>query len=253
MRMSRRIGIYHSRNTGVPEISYSANYTVYADDGSVIDPDDYDSTTDWNIMFKASDTLTFLRLNGARKGIDVFLLGGGANATNQYKHSGSVSSGQEIYAGGNGGGGGYNTTATAVSVSRGTAYSIVVGEAERDSSAFGYTATGATSRVGFTTGGAGGLSNARGEDGETSTKRPFDYAAFGVCGSSGGGGGGYYITYNTMPGNNYGSVIATVVASSASTNGDNSSTANYGGGGGYGTGGTASGQSGMVMIRNKRG
>ena len=57
----------HRVKTRIPKFTYTGNYQ-FIDDGS----------GNWRIKFLSSGTLTFTSLGNARKGIDVFLVGGGA-------------------------------------------------------------------------------------------------------------------------------------------------------------------------------
>lgn len=150
-----------------PLFSYSGAYIIVNE-----------SDNQWKIKFLTSGTLIIDRLNGAKNGIDLFLVGGGGAGGYGYKN----------FAQGAGGGGGYTLSVANVSIETGTAYSIEIGagaigvgrdvptEAERGShtcpprggtsSAFGYEALGGYSG---------------------SCYRPYSWG-----GNGGSGGGGWY-------------------------------------------------------------
>lgn len=126
----------HRVKRRIPKFTYTGDYEVL-DDGH----------GNWRIKFLSSGTLTFL--SALSKGIDVFLVGGGAGGARYYINPSTAASG---------GGSGYTETQKNVSVTKGTSYSIVVGAAGAnnvagsdkyargsdggDSSAFGYTVNG---------------------------------------------------------------------------------------------------------------
>ncbi len=119
----------------LPEFSYTGTYAVDESGG------------DWKIRLLTSGTLRFSNLNGAEKGIDVFLVGGG----------GGGPAGASNYGGA---GGGYTSTARKHIVAASTDYEITVGDGGvgKDgglTSAFGYNASGGHAPAGCA-GGAGG-------------------------------------------------------------------------------------------------
>ena len=112
-----------------------------------------DGHGDWRIKFLTSGTLVFGNLANASRGIDVFLVGGGAGGASWVVNPDTRAAG---------GGGGYTKTERNVTVTKGTSYAIVVGAAGfnnaassgsamdgysrgsngGDTTAFGYTANG---------------------------------------------------------------------------------------------------------------
>ena len=101
----------HRVTQRIPKFTYTGSYQLI-DDGN----------GNWRIKFKTSGTLTFQNLGNARKGIDVFLVGGGGGGVRYTWQS----NGQHADAGG---GAGYTTTVKDGSVKpvKGTSYSIVIG------------------------------------------------------------------------------------------------------------------------------
>ena len=93
-----------------PKFTYTGNYQ-YIDDGS----------GNWRIKFLSGGTLTFTSLGNARKGIDVFLVGGGGGGS---WYTNTIS--WEMKAGG---GSGYTLTVKDGSIVpvKGTGYSITIG------------------------------------------------------------------------------------------------------------------------------
>ena len=106
----------------MPRFTYSGQYSQH-DDGD----------GNWRIKFLTSGTLTFLANTSIMGGIDVFLVGGGGGGANHPYDNARA-----------GGGGGYTKTQKNVSVTKNTDYSIVIGSAGKESSAFGYKAAGGT-------------------------------------------------------------------------------------------------------------
>lgn len=123
--------------------AYDPDYAEWVEDGD----------GNWRIKLKVSGTLTFKQLNNARKGIDVFLVGGGAGGACSCSGNGNFGALA-------GGGSGYTRTEKNISVKRRQSYAITVGVggegksqpavneggaysiAGSASSAFGFTANG---------------------------------------------------------------------------------------------------------------
>jgi len=244
---------------GYPEFTYSGEYTFIED-----------SDKDWRIKFLTSGKLTFTKLGNAKKGIDVFLVGGGG--------SGGYGTMQNGYTIGFacGGSGGYNTLDVATP-EKSAEYEIVVGAGASKATARGKGKTGGTSSAfGFEAdgGGGGGVigwnswpyiagdpggSGGGGEQGNgvsNGSDGTGDYATEGSGvnsyefreESSGTlyGGGGIGGKTNENQGNYPGDGGGGTTGASGETN-------TGGGGGGtwdYNPGGT--GGSGIVIIRNRR-
>ena len=129
----------------VPLFSYTGNYEIVDDDNNVISsPSTWSGN--WKIKFLTSGTLTISTLNGAKNGIDIFIVGGGG-----YGGSGS----RYIASNSRGGGGGGGGAAVKVSGFKATttSYSITIGSGAPDlttnatASSFGsYSAAAAGSR-----------------------------------------------------------------------------------------------------------
>lgn len=195
--------------SGFPEFTYDGAYEFIAE-----------STKNWRIRFTTGGTLKFTKLLSAAKGIDVFLVGGGAGGAYALKgDSGALH-------GGGGGGGAYSATHKGVTVVENQSYEIVIGD-----------------------GGAGGYSssNEKGTDGGTTT-------AFGLQANGGSGSSGTDRTtyaFNEGTGETFGSV-------GASRSNGTDGRANSGNGGNGGTPTSAGGQwggkggTGIVIIRNTR-
>lgn len=251
----------------IPEFTYTGDLEIVSDDDQPITV----SQGNWKIRFLTSGTLTFINLNGAENGIDVFLVGGGGGGSRAA------------------GGGGYTKTLKAVKVSVGTAYLIEVGaggiagvgnskagSAGGTSNAFGASANGgkangtASSFVGSDGGSGGGASSANGAGGKGGSDGSdgFDRGGknngsgkgqgtttreFGESGGklyAGGGGGG------TTTSSNGGAGGAGGGGAGGNTRGGAASGAtNTGGGGGGAANNKAggSGGSGIAIIRNTRG
>jgi len=263
--------------TAIPEFTYTGDYEIVDDADSPIT----ESQGNWKIRFLTSGTLKVTFLNGAAKGIDVFLVGGGGGGS------------QTVYSnlgGGGGGGGGYTTTKARLSLTAGTAYQITVGAGGASNAsggkteAFGQSAAGGSPGVldshgdggpGGSGGGAGGYGSyyagAGGTDGASGGSRKTGYIASGGKGQStstrefgtstgklyaGGGGGGAqlsaYVAQGGEGGGGNGGAGKGVKGLPGLAN-------TGGGGGGAGTGGSSStaaeggsGGSGIVIIRNAR-
>ena len=198
----------------LPIFTYTGTYQLVEDDDTVIAsgtnskvtiPSSYSTYTgNWKIRFLTSGTLTFHELRSAADGIDTFLVGGGGNGGSSY----ATQAGRNGYAaGGGGGGGGYRTTNKGVSVSTTKTYSISIGAARTQTTAFGYTAKAGSNGSGgsadLTTcsgGPAGGSGGSAGGRGGVNVCSPYNGSAGGCefddCNFSsnrygGGGGGGH--------------------------------------------------------------
>lgn len=243
----------------VPDFTYSGSYAVY-------DSNDVDITNnpitqgDWKIKFFTSGVFKISKLNGIENGIDVFLVGGGANGAG----GGTF--------GGYGGGGGYTKTVKKVSVSENEEYTITVGGASGSSSAFDNTANGGSGKNGGSGGGgqcANGGSNgsggssypgssAGGGTGQGSTTREFGEDS-GKLYAGGGGGGACHSPSSYIGGGSGGEGGGGYGSGGLNSNAGNGADNTGGGGGGGSTNeeGTGSGKagiggSGIVIIRNAR-
>ena len=245
----------------IPAFTYGGSCKIVDDSGNTISS----TTGNWNIRFLTTGVLKFTELNGAREGVDVFVLGGGGNGGHSIIDSGTQQAGMLFASGGGGGGGGYRETAFNAKVSANTNYTITIGGAGGTSSGFGVSASGggnggnaanANAMDGVGQGGTGGSNGGNGAATGAAPGKGVDgsYAFYGNTGSryGPGGGGGYgYNYYNGSGG-----------AASGGADGGGSSasnaTTNSGGGGGGGsqsaskTYSPGSGGSGIVIIRNKR-
>lgn len=232
-----------------PEFTYTGDYETILDDNGV----------DWRIKFKTSGTLTFGKLNSAKNGIDVFMVGGGGAGSG---HAYTTSSG--------GGGGGYTHTEKRVLVQPNVAYPIFVGSGGAAatpsasggngtaSTAFDITAAGGMAGVRSSNaprggnGGSGGGTNgytggsdgangggARGGVGQGNTTREFGEPTGDLYA---GGGAGYSGDSNIQGGGGGGG---------SSSEAGKTNLGGGGGGGNYSNHGKAGG-SGIVIIRNAR-
>lgn len=197
----------------------------------------------WQIKFLTRGMLTIKSLGNADKGVDLFLLGGGAGGGRGSGYWGRHE---------NGGSGGSANTYYKVPVSEG-ACEIVVGdggdpgENGKASSAFGRTAGGGTANIA-----AGAASNIT----------DFDGRRYGGDGGKGGWStNNYVLTYSQPGGAPHGAAggqVGSTTAGTTMTDGQ-AAAANTGGGGGGGgsdTGGRGrdggKGGSGIVIMRNSR-
>lgn len=158
----------HRAAQRIPKFSYTGSYQVI-DDGH----------GNWRIKLLTSGTLTFTSLGNARKGIDVFLVGGGAGGVSYVGTMVATASG----------GAGYTKTQKNVSVTKGTAYTITVGA--------GSAAKGSSGSSGSTTGNAGGATSAFGYTANGGGKAECGYRYYPETynynwahGGNGGSGGG---------------------------------------------------------------
>jgi hypothetical protein len=258
--------------SNIPAFSYTGDFEIVNDSDEAIAY----SRDNWKIRFLSSGTLTFTKLNGATKGIDVFLVGGGGGGA----YGGTFNGG---------GGGGYTTTAKGVFVSVNTAYEIVVGDggepetAGKASTAFGSTAKGGSPSYSSNSyyggyggnggsGGGGGMMGGSeqltgdghgGADGENgSTVKHYEGTINGGTGQgtttrefgestgklyAGGGGGGSWMNKGGSGGEGGGGNGSDYPGTP-----ENGEPNTGGGGGGTRNGTGASGGSGIVIIRNKR-
>ena len=248
----------------IPEFTYTGSYEVVKDDDTVISDVAHYNEANWKIRFLTSGTLNFANLYGARNGIDVFLVGGGA-------------SGRDPGTSGNGGGGGggYTTTALNKTLTVGTDYTIIIGDggamqasggnsggtstAFNESAAGGETGTTSAGGAGGSGGGApqngsGGSDGANGNQGSSSsnpggtgqgtTTREFGEANATLYSGGGGAGGGTGGSGGDGGGGHGASDSVAATAGETNTGG--------GGGGGHATRDANAGGSGIVIIRNAR-
>ena len=256
-------------SSGVPVFTYTGRYEIVDDNNNTLTDL---KTKNWKIRFLTSGELTFTKLKGATKGIDVFLVGGGGKGGNGGKYGSSGGTG-----GGGGGGGNAINDFFCPGISK---YTITIGGSATNTTAFGFTAkcgnNGSNGSIGGTSGGAGGTGSGKGgtgghryQSGVNGGKGGNGVYEFGEAGAlqyGGGGGGGagawfysaddgYYSAYGTTgSGGSRGGGAGGFQTGSAGT-------ANTGGGGGGGgwNGHVASnthfggaGGSGIVVIRNTR-
>lgn len=270
----------------IPEFTFSGDYAFVTDDDQVItNPETYKSN--WKIRLLTSGDLNFSKLNGAEKGIDLFLVGGGGRGGN----SGGAGRG-----GPGGGGGGYTKTIKGMKLDRDVVYPITIGGSGGATTAFGNTAEkgesggggesyegypggaggsggggggggsddGAGSGGGGGTDGGNGIAGTKGDsagsynaapgsggNGQKTTTKEFGEIS-GKLYSGGGGGGGASSSKSGGSGGSGGGGAGGGAGNKAGTAG----TTNTGGGGGgacvsYASGGP--GGSGIVIIRNARG
>lgn len=231
-----------------PEFTYTGTYNL-VDDGKTDD-----GVQNWRIKFLTSGTLTFTKI---ATGIDVFCVGGGGNGGNEC---------------GGGGGGGYTKTSSFAPV-KNTGYTITIGGARGNTSAFGTTAeagqNGGNDEGKGGDGGSGGgggsywgygyNGGSDGSDGHVYSGTPASHSGkgqgtttrefgetSGTLYAGGGGCGGHEAAYGGDGGGGRGgSSGGSGYAGGVNTGG--------GGGGGGSSGGTGgAGGSGIVVIRNAR-
>lgn len=233
----------------LPEFTYTGDYEILNNQDATLNGD----AADWKIRFLTSGTLTFTILNGAKNGIDVFLVGGGGK--------GNLG----------GGGGGYTATYKDVDVSLEVSYDIVIGGSNGNTSAFNYTAAAGKTPSGYSGGaggsGGGGHCGAGGSNGSGGNGYGTDYSSGGKgqgtttrefgestgrLYSGGGGGGGSFTETSAVYAKAGG-------AGGGGSGGGGKGTTNLGGGGGGANTGANSGTSGgaggagVVVIRAKKG
>ncbi len=249
--------LHRSRGT-FPVFTYMVNNVDKSNDTSYVEKvfGGTEGKDNWKITFKKSGTFVLRQPNNARKGIDLFLVGGGGGGVDVHDIT--------DYGGRAGGGAGYTKTHKNLSAPRGS-YPIVVGDggAKASSTSSATTATdgGASSAFGKTAnGGKGGYApygdswNAKGGNGGSGgAAHGQQYAsqwtqtggADGADGqgyvSAGVGGAGQHTTTKEF-GENGGTSYAQGGGNGTST------TANTGNGGDY----NKNGSSGIVIIRNHR-
>ena len=220
----------------IPEFTYTGDYEIVDDSDEPITV----SQDNWKIRFLTSGTLTFTNLNGAEGGIDVFLVGGGSKGLNGTAPS------AEYY--GSGGGGGYTSTKRGISVQANIPYTITVGAASGNTSAFNTTAKGA-SGINGGSGGAGGFWNGQGGV---------------VYGGQDGANGNSHSEEQSLPGGTgqgtttreFGESSGRLYSTGGAANRFANATENTGNGGDGGKAGVSKpgydGGSGIVIIRNAR-
>ena len=244
--------VIYMQYESIPVFTYTGVYQIVDDNDNIITHSD----NNWKIRFLTSGTLTFSNLNGARGGIDCFLVGGGGG-------SGGISS----WNCGGGGGGGYAGTVRGASLYENTPYNIVIGAggAGASSSSGTGSAGGNTgfAYVGEVAGGGGGgpINGGNGGSGGGSGGSQSNHGHGGSDGANGGGGnGGTGQGYTTREFNEAGRKLYAGGGSPGYGNnqgsnpyGDN----NTGCGMSSPAGGESSahglpGYSGIVVIRNRR-
>ena len=200
-----------------PKYTYTGSHE-FIDDGG----------PNWRIKLKSSGTLTFTVPGNITKGIDIFVVGGGAGGA---RAKNSTSNTIRTY-----GGGGYTKTQSNVAVTKGTGYAVTIGGGGAgvgpNGGAVVYSTAGSQSKIviGGTTYSAngGGRCDAQVVD--------WDYT----------------YEYKTTPGTG-GSAVGEFGVSGSAYSGHKSS-GDTAGGANTGTGGygSAAGGSGIVVIRNHR-
>lgn len=256
-------------SSGVPVFTYTGKYEIVDDNNNTLTDL---KAKNWKIRFLTSGELTFTNLKGAKKGIDVFLVGGGGKGGS----GGNYGSGSGT--GGGGGGGGYVINDFfCPSISK---YTITIGGSAANTTAFGFTAkcgnNGGNGTMSGTSGGAGGTGSGKGGtgghryqsgvNGGKGGNGIYEFEEAGALQYGGGGGGGagawtwdaddgYHSAYGTAgSGGSRGGGAGGTQKGSAGT-------ANTGGGGGGGgwngqsynnTHLGGAGGSGIVIIRNTR-
>lgn len=254
------VSVTLSYNT-LPEFTYTGSYTIYDDNGNVIK----ETKEGWTIVFYTSGIFKATSLNGAKNGIDVFVVGGGGNGGSAI----SATVGGSLYsAAGGGGGGGYRETSYDVDIAENKSYEITIAGPGGSSSAFGVSASGGSdggdgqnvgAENGGGSGGSGGSAGGRGsvnhnDSGSDGTDGSYAFAEVSYRYRFGPGGGGGY-SYNGATGEESREYYG------GENDGGNScydAGENSGGGGGGGSHNyytilsSGTGGSGCVVIRNKR-
>lgn len=246
---------------GVPSFTYTGTYEIVDDNNNILTDM---KQKNWRIRFLTSGELTFTKLNGATKGIDVFIVGGGGKGGNNPTDWTAT--------GGRGGGGGGKTnTQSNVLLTKNTVYTITIGSGSSSnygtggqSSAFDFSADGGESVSGGSEYGVG-----NGGDGAYHmTSGGNGVKEFGVgpsyYGGGGGGGAQWTIASGHSPGagglGGGGAGGTAYSGTSYSIQSGQHGVTNTGGGGG-GAGGKrydspqllgGNGGSGIVIIRNSR-
>lgn len=161
--MGEGFKLHRASGIAGPGFSYTGNYE-FIDEGH----------GNWRIKLLTSGTFVFSRLGTARKGIDVFLVGGGAKGF--YDGSSPV---LLVVCGGSG----YTNTVRNVSVSKETSYPVVIGSG------------GAGNQEATASSGFGASANPGNKGTVTTTTTPDGtiYLGNGGNGGSGGGGEDYFV------------------------------------------------------------
>lgn len=264
-KAEQTVNIKLSYNT-IPKFTYTGNYKIVNDSGNTIT----ETTSGWNIYFLTSGVFKCTKLNGATKGIDLFVVGGGGNGGNP---ANTTAGGRTYTSGGGGGGGGYRESSLGLTLKEGTEYQITIGGSGGSTSAFGSKVNGggngstgtidnyASGGSGGSSGGQGGYNAVNGTSGEDGSYPFGEYSSTAKrYGPGGGGGRGYNGRSGDLGSVGLGGKDG---GGKGNSSGSNSSyakaTANSGGGGGGGStnAGTVwympgAGGSGIVIIRNKR-
>ena len=236
----------------IPEFTYTGDFEIVNDSDEPITV----SQGNWKIRFLTSGTLTFINLNGAEGGIDVFLVGGGAGGNYSYR-------------GGAGGGSGYTSTMQAVTVRVGVKYDIVIGAGGAGAKTAGGRAGGVTSAFGSSANGGatlsdngvyGGDGGSGGGSGTLNQDKDGAYSKAGVGGTDGANGQGTHPgtgqgTTTREFGEPNGTLYATGGKGAAANNITPDPVSQNTGDGGNGAGGSiesTAGGSGIAIIRNTR-
>lgn len=153
-----------------------------------------DGDKNWRIKFYSSGVLEFIQTNGARRGIDAFLVGGGAGMA---LHTYMTYYANPPWGPRYGGGGGYTDTFIGIEVLRHTPYTIIVGKGGRanayTSQSRRYGSDGeSTSAFGHTVSGGIGAYARSYRDGNNTER----YEAKAGDGGSGGSGAVNYVGYD---------------------------------------------------------
>lgn len=236
----------------IPIFTYTGQYAILNDNNEPI----ISSNDNWKIKFFTSGILTFQSLNGAKDGIDVFLVGGGGCSWNSTSYYGP------------GGGGGYTTTKTTTELKVGVAYEIVIGEGGIGSTANSNSspATNGTASTAFSFVANGGTApeadrspaGSGGSAGAPLVSSGSPHAGF----IDGAGNGEYTLNSSWIAGKGqgtttreFGEAINTLYSTGGaanSTTGKNGKPNTGDGGGGANSGVGGNGGSGIVVIRNTR-
>lgn len=266
-------GIVNSIGGGTGSMSKPPEYTY----SGVSEFHDEGDGINWWMALKTSGVITLHKLNNAKAGVEVFLVGGGAGGTSTY----------------GGGGGGYVFSGEFMP-EQGIGYQAIIGaggEADSDggrTSIFDFSVNGGSGKAnegkkyyggaGGSGGGAGGWAGSSGATGGTNGGKGGNTSYSGVvyvggagggvstipwedeerygryAGGGGGGNGGLGAASGSIAGG-AGGAGGGGRGSDALTSGNHGSEGEVntgGGGGGKGTYGPHKGGSGIILIRNKR-
>lgn len=238
----------------IPIFTYTGEYEILNDNNEPI----VSSNDNWKIKFLTSGILTFQSLNGAKDGIDVFLVGGGGG--------GCSWSSTSYY--GPGGGGGYTTTKTTTELNTEVSYEIVIGQGGTGSTGGSNSspATNGTASTAFSFIANGGTApeedrspaGSGGSSGAPLVSAGSPHAGF----ADGAGNGEYTLNDSWIAGKGqgtttreFGEATNTLYSTGGAANsskGKNGKPNTGDGGGGANSGTGGNGGSGIVIIRNTR-